>query len=202
MFTHSDAVFSKCHPVRLWSGSSSASPPPQATTRCWKAYSPPRSVRRNACALLAGALLLAPSALPSQQSVPKGPSHPGVGTLTLKGVKAMKTADLLPSIYTTESYCNSFILKPFCWISKSRYFYTKKYLDHKELERDVFRVRIFYWKRAYRETAVDTAVVPRGSNKVGVTFLIKEGPPILVSNVVVNQATPLLSQREINRRVS
>jgi outer membrane protein insertion porin family/translocation and assembly module TamA len=159
-------------------------------------------MRTHVCALVAGALFLAPSALFSQESVLKGPSHPEVVNLTLKGMSAMKKADLLSSIYTTASYCNSFILKPFCLISKSRYFYTKKYLDHKELERDVLRIRIFYWKRGYRETEVDTAVVPRGSNQVGVTFFIKEGPPILVSNVAVNQPTPLLSQREINRRLS
>lgn len=159
-------------------------------------------MRARVSALLAGALVLGPAALPSQQSIPTGPSHPEVVNLTLKGVNAMKKADLLQSIYTTASYCNSFILKPFCLISKSRYFYTKKYLDHKELERDVLRIRIFYWKRGYRETEVDTAVVARGSNKVGVTFLIKEGPPILVSNVVVNQAMPLLSQREINRSLA
>ncbi|HEY8853631.1 MAG TPA: BamA/TamA family outer membrane protein, partial [Gemmatimonadaceae bacterium] len=158
-------------------------------------------MRTRVCALLAGTLLFVPAALTSQQSVIKGPSHPEVVNLTLKGVKAMKTADILPSIYTTQSYCNSFILKPFCWISKSRYFYTKKYLDHKELERDVLRIRIFYWKRGYRETEVDTAVVARGSNKVGVTFFIKEGPPILISNVTVNQVNPLLSRREIDKSV-
>jgi outer membrane protein insertion porin family len=159
-------------------------------------------VRTRVSTLLAGALFLAPAALSSQQSVPTGPSHPEVVNVTLKDVNAMKRADVLQNIYTTASYCNSIILKPFCWISKSRFFYTKKYLDHKELERDVLRIRIFYWKRGYRETQVDTAVVPRGSNKVGVTFFIKEGPPIMVSNVAVNQATPLLSRREINRRVS
>jgi outer membrane protein assembly complex protein YaeT len=158
-------------------------------------------VRTHVWALFAGTLLFVPAALTSQQSVIKGPTHPEVVNLTLKGVKAMKTADILPSIYTTQSYCNSFILKPFCWISKSKYFYTKKYLDHKELERDVLRIRIFYWKRGYRETEVDTAVVARGSNKVGVTFFIKEGPPILISNVTVNQANPLLSRRELDKSV-
>ncbi|HYU53152.1 MAG TPA: BamA/TamA family outer membrane protein, partial [Gemmatimonadaceae bacterium] len=121
--------------------------------------------------------------------------------LTLKGVKVVKSSELLQNIYTTASYCNSFILKPFCWISKSKYFYTRKYLDHKELERDVLRIRIFYWKRGYRETEVDTAVVPRGRKQVGVTFTIKEGPPILVSDIIVSQPTPLLSKKEINRRV-
>jgi outer membrane protein insertion porin family len=117
-------------------------------------------------------------------------------------VKVVKASELQQNIYTTASYCNSFILKPFCWISKSKYFFTKKYLDHKELQRDVLRIRIFYWKRGYRETELDTAVVPRGHNKVGVTFTIKEGPPILVSDIIVSQPTPLLSQREIDRRLA
>ncbi|HEX9129319.1 MAG TPA: POTRA domain-containing protein, partial [Gemmatimonadaceae bacterium] len=113
----------------------------------------------------------------------------------------MKQSDLLQNIYTTSSHCNSFLLVPFCWISKVSYLYTRKYLDHKELERDVLRVRVFYWKRGYRETEVDTAVVPRGHNQVGVTFLIKEGPPTIVSDVSVIQPTPLLSQREINKHL-
>jgi outer membrane protein insertion porin family len=116
-------------------------------------------------------------------------------------VKVVRKDELLQNIYTTASYCNSFILKPFCWISKSKYFYTRKYLDHKELERDVLRIRIFYWKRGYREAEVDTAIFARGTNQVGVTFRIKEGPPTIVSNIIVSQPTPLLSQREINDRV-
>jgi outer membrane protein insertion porin family/translocation and assembly module TamA len=128
-------------------------------------------------------------------------SPPEVVNLTLKGVEVVKKSELEQSIYTTASHCNSFILKPFCWISKAKYLYTKKYLDHKELERDVLRIRIFYWKRGYREAEVDTAVVPRGRNQVGVTFTIQEGPPTIVSSVVVNQPTALLSQREIDDRV-
>ena len=117
-------------------------------------------------------------------------------------MKSVKQSDLLSSIYTTASYCNSFLLKPFCLFSKSKYFYTKKYLDHQELHRDVLRARVFYWKRGFREAEVDTAVVPRGHNQVGVTFLIKEGPPTLISDITVNQPTPtLLSKREIDKRV-
>ena len=116
-------------------------------------------------------------------------------------MKVVRQSDLLQSIYTTSSHCNGFILVPFCWISKAKYFYTKNYLDHKELERDVLRVRVFYWKRGYREAEVDTVVVPRGKNQVGVTFLIKEGPATMVSDVIVSQPTPLLSRREVSRRV-
>ncbi len=113
----------------------------------------------------------------------------------------MKATDIEQNISTTASHCNSFILIPFCWISKSKYLYTREYLDHNELQRDVLRVRIFYWKRGYREAEVDTAVVPRGHNQVGVTFFIKEGPPTTVARINVQQPSPLLSQREINKRV-
>src|SRR5438876_7253130 len=205
MSTPLDAVFSRCRPVRLWNGSSSASRRRRATTRCWKGYRREegrgKAEEGSGAALAAGAILLIPALLFAQQA-PTTPSHPEVVNLTLKGVKSVKRSDLLANIYTTASYCNSFILKPFCLISKSKYFYTKKYLDRQELQRDVLRMRVFYWKRGYREAEVDTAVVPRGHNKVGVTFFVKEGPPILISDITVNQPTPtLLSQREINRRV-
>ncbi len=148
---------------------------------------------------LAGALLLAPGILSSQEN--KEPSNPEVVNLTLHGVNVVREDELRQSIHTTASHCNSWILKPFCWISKAKYFYTRKYLDRDELKRDPLRIQVFYWKRGYRETTVDTTVVDRGDNKVGVTFTINEGPPTMVSSVVVNQATELLTPREIRRRV-
>src|SRR5215210_2133974 len=201
MFTHSDAVSSKCRPVRLWNGSSSASLRRQATTRCWKAYRQARSHLPRLAVALAAQVFFFPAILAAQNAQPLVPGNPEVVNLTLKGVDAVKQTDLLQNIYTTASHCNSFILKPFCWISKSKYFFTKRYLDHKELERDVLRIRVFYWKRGYREAEVDTAVVPRGKDKVGVTFTITEGPPTLVSNIAVEQPTELLTPREISKRV-
>src|SRR2546423_1091918 len=201
MSIHSDAVFNRCHPVRRWNGSSNVSRLRPATTRCSKAYRQSRPALARFFPLLAGVVLFVPAALAAQNASPAAAKNPEVVNLTLKGVKVVRKDELSTNIYTTASYCNSFILKPFCWISKSKSFYTRKYLDHKELERDVLRIRIFYWKRGYRETEVDTAVVPRGHNQVGVTFIIKEGPPTMVSNVIVRQATPLLSKREIDRRV-
>src|SRR5256714_2064634 len=226
MSTPFDAVSSRCRPVRLWNGSSSASQRRQATTRCWKGSRGEagrgkreagkakrddgigklctRIQSRSLFPLPASLfpLLLVPALLFAQQTEPTTPSHPEVVNLTFKGVKSVKVSELQQSVYTTASYCNSFILKPFCLISHAKYFFTKKYLDHSELQRDPLRIRVFYWKRGYREAEVDTVVVKRGANKVGVTFFIKEGPPTLVSSLVVDQPTPtLLSQREIDRRV-
>ncbi|MEO8908836.1 MAG: BamA/TamA family outer membrane protein [Gemmatimonadaceae bacterium] len=200
MFTHSDAASNRCHPAPRWNGSSSASPRLRATTPCSRVYSRGYGLK-GFFALFVAALIFAPATVASQQTATLVPTRPEVVNVTLKGVKAMKQADIMQNIYTTASYCNSIILKPFCWISKSSYFFTRKYLDHTELHRDVLRIRVFYWKRGFREAEVDTVVVARGENQVGVTFTIREGPPTIVSDVAVNQTPPLLSQREINKRV-
>src|SRR5256714_2325209 len=231
MSTPSGAVYNRCRPVRLWNGLSSASRRRLATTLCWKVYNLRAAggcvasgweLTYRAFGFVAigvGTTLVVPTPLFSQtasstpstatapapaaaQSAPTSNAHPEVVNLTLKGVKSVKRSDLLASIYTTASYCNSFILKPFCLISKSKYFYTRKYLDHQELQRDLLRIRVFYWKRGYRETEVDTAVVKRGSKQVGVTFTIHEGPATVVSDIDVNQDSTILSEREIADRIA
>src|SRR5438105_6962631 len=146
MSTPLDAAYNRCRPVPLWNGSSSASQRRRVTTRCWKGCRREAGGGRreagSGAALAAAAILLIPALVFAQQTTPTE-THPEVVNLTLKGVKSVKQSDLQASIYTTASYCNSFLLKPFCWISKSKYFYTKKYLDHQELHRDVLRARVF-----------------------------------------------------------
>lgn len=129
------------------------------------------------------------------------PVNPEVVQLTLNGVRSVKLEELRMNIATDESGCNSFILVPICWISKSKYFYKRKYLDHTELKRDVVRIKVFYWKRGFREAQVDTLVANRGTDKVAVTFNIAEGPPTLVSALDVVQTQPVLNERELTRRV-
>ena len=143
-------------------------------------------------------LLLTPSSVAAQRKVPEKPE---VVKLTLKGVHVVKKDELMQSIATDQSHCNSVILKPVCWISKSKYVYTKNYLDHEELKRDLLRIQVFYWKRGYRDAEVDTVVIPRGPHKVAVTLNITEGPATMVSNLIVNQETALLKPKDIEKRV-
>jgi outer membrane protein insertion porin family len=153
---------------------------------------------RALSAALFGALLLAPSPASAQN---KAPDKPEVVKLTLKGVHVVKQDDLLHSISTSQSHCNSLVLKPVCLITKSKFVFSKEYLDHDELKRDVLRMRVFYWKRGYRDTEVDTAVIARGAHKVAVTLTVHEGPPTMVTNVTVHQETQLLKEKEIGKRV-
>ena len=154
----------------------------------------------------AALLLLLPAALASQTTATParaktGPVKWEVKSLTLKGVKAIDQKDLRLSIATDQSHCVSLILSPICFISKTRYFYSRKYLDRIELARDVLRIRVYYWKRGYRETEADTVVKQTDRDDVAVTFLITEGLPTMVSDITVNQKQKILSDREVAKRV-
>ena len=116
---------------------------------------------RNALRALGAAMLLAsPLPLPAQNAKGDQLEAPEVLKLSLRGVKAFAGSDIQQSIATEASHCRGLILTPICWITKSKAVYAHFFLDRKELARDVLRIRVFYWKRGYRETTVDTVVTP------------------------------------------
>ncbi len=146
--------------------------------------------------------LFVPALLHSQPNKKQVNRDPEVTQLRFQGVQVMDVADLEQSVSTEASRCKTFVLKPFCWITKSHYVYVRKYLDHKELSRDVLRIRVFYWKRGYRDAQVDTSVVATGKDKVRIAFRIVEGPATVVTAIDVPQDSPVLKPHDIARRMS
>ena len=143
-----------------------------------------------------------PSILGSQPPAnKKAPVNLEVGSLKVNGVHAVKLPELLRNIVTTPNHCLSMILKPICILSKSKFFFKREHFDPAEFKRDVLRLRVFYYKRGYRETTVDTLVTQKESDEVDVTFNIVEGPPTLVSSIDVVQAMPVLTPVELKKRV-
>jgi outer membrane protein insertion porin family len=128
--------------------------------------------------------------------------RPEVERLTLQGVNSVDKDELHQSIATEASRCRSLIFKPICWFSKSRLFFERQFLDREELKRDVLRIRVFYWKRGFRDAQVDTVVARRSRGKVAVTFRIAEGAPTVVTNIDVTQNGNVLSDRDISRRIA
>src|SRR5579872_4549151 len=118
-----------------------------------------------ALVLAVGAPVLAAQNTRSQPHI-----APEVRYLDVTGATHVDLQDLLLSISTTASRCRSAIIEPFCWISHSPTFWDVHYLDEAEVPRDVFRIRLYYWKRGYRETEVDTSIVHVGPRQVRVTF--------------------------------
>jgi outer membrane protein assembly complex protein YaeT len=123
--------------------------------------------------------------------------NPEISELTLKGVRSVDPDVLRDNIATDESHCASLLLRPICVFSKSPLFYKHVHLDRAELSRDMLRVMVFYFKRGYRDTQVDTTIVPTGRHTVHVTIAVNEGPPTTVSQVRIVQDTAVLSRGDL-----
>jgi outer membrane protein insertion porin family len=125
--------------------------------------------------------------------------EPEVRRVVFQGVEHVDAFDLEKSINTRASRCRSFVIQVFCWVSRSPTFEDRYYLDPDELARDVIRIRLYYWKRGWRETEVDTTVSPPGGRAVTVTFKVTEGPPTIVRKLSMVYDSTLISDRTRNR---
>lgn len=153
-----------------------------------------RRLGRTALVCLASAF--AAPTLTAQRSTDVSPV-PEVRKLEFAGVEHVDVAELEQSISTTATRCISVILAPICRFSRFRGFEERHYLDHKELRRDVLRIRVFYYKRGYREAQVDTAVTVLNEKAVAVRFDVVEGPPTVVTDVAVAYDSTLLSPKKV-----
>ena len=121
---------------------------------------------------------------------------PVVKELKWVGVKSVDEGDLEESIETEETRCRSLLLTPFCFISDWSLFKETHHLDRTEFRRDILRIRVFYWKRGWRDAQVDTSVTPK-KDGVKVEFRVTEGPPTRVSSIELERPAQLLSDTEI-----
>ncbi len=123
---------------------------------------------------------------------------PRVENIRFEGVDAVNDGELRASIATQETSCRALILQPICWVSDWSGVMDHQYLDEQELERDVIRLRVYYFRRGYRQTAV-TALLEPTDEGVDVVFQIDEGEPTRITSLDVEQAREVLSDRAIRR---
>ncbi|HEV2643908.1 MAG TPA: POTRA domain-containing protein, partial [Candidatus Elarobacter sp.] len=161
--------------------------------------------RRVAAAVVRGLLLgvfgLASARLAEAQTDKGSVSKPEITRLTITGVKSVDLDELRQNLALDESHCVSLLLKPICLFSKSGTFYRRSFLDRQELARDMLRARVFYFRRGYRDTQVDTVVTRAGKDAVHVTLDVHEGPPTIITRLQVEQTTRVLSRRDVGRRL-
>src|SRR5687768_13161079 len=124
--------------------------------------------------------------------------RPEVTDLDFRGVTAVDKDELRESIATDESGCKSMLLTPICLISKWSAVYEREYLSRAELGRDIFRIKVFYFKRGWRDVQVDTTVVG-DAEKVRVVIEVREGEPTRVARVTVRRPDSLLDDERIGR---
>jgi outer membrane protein assembly complex protein YaeT len=120
---------------------------------------------------------------------------PEVRGVAITGAKHVDYHDLLTSISTRASKCRSFLIEPFCLISHSPTFEDKYYLNEAELQRDVIRIKVYYYKVGYREADVDTVVTRTGRRQVKIEFKVTEGRPTIVRRIAITYDTALISTK-------
>jgi outer membrane protein assembly complex protein YaeT len=138
--------------------------------------------------------LLAGTGLGAQENEER--EAPEVKDLKWAGVESVSKDDLEESIETEETRCRSLLLAPFCLVSNWSLFKDRHYLDRTELRRDLLRIRVFYWKRGWRDAQVDTVVTPKDGG-VRVELKVTEGPPTRVSSIRLERPGELLNDNEV-----
>jgi outer membrane protein assembly complex protein YaeT len=111
--------------------------------------------------------------------------------LDFEGNRSIGDANLSAAISTTNS---SWFARtpPFKWLGLGE----KREFDEIEFRRDVLRLILYYRQSGFLEVQVDT-VVQRNENNVNVKFVIKEGPPILVTSMKVTGLDSVQGRRQI-----
>ncbi|HEY2895830.1 MAG TPA: POTRA domain-containing protein, partial [Gemmatimonadaceae bacterium] len=148
--------------------------------------------------------LLSARGVLAQNSPPEDRTHPVVTSVKFVGVtKVIDKSDLSSGLATQPSGCKGILLEPFCLFTKSHLVYDTRTLDHVELARDVVRIKVYYYRRGYRETEVDTLVSRAKShtNRVRVTFRVTEGKPVLVKSLAVEHPDSALDKGTLKRSV-
>ncbi|MEO5817667.1 MAG: BamA/TamA family outer membrane protein [Gemmatimonadaceae bacterium] len=125
---------------------------------------------------------------------------PEVADVVFEGAtKAIELTDLQLSIYTEPTRCRSFVLTPFCKFLPYRGFVERHYFDRQEFQRDVLRIRVFYYREGFRDAQVDTSIVRLNEKQVKVVFKITEGPPTIVSDLNVVYDSTLISPKKVRQ---
>ena len=131
----------------------------------------PHSRRLGRAALVLVASAFAATSLEAQRAHREDLPAPEVARLDIAGTSGVIEQDEIKrNVYTTATSCKSIVLFLFCKFGNWRAVEARHYLSHQELQRDVLRIRVLYYKHGYRETEVDTAVSRLNEKQVAVRF--------------------------------
>ena len=145
-------------------------------------------------------LILATTPAHSQRNAAEQAGHPLVRSVALRGVSKVDRRLLVEGLATKSSKCKNVLYAPACLITRSPVFSVRRYLDVTELRRDELRIRLFYWRRGYRDVAVSSKVnTTRGG--VRVVFSIKENEPTVIEKLSVEQKDTVLPSAVVARSV-
>ena len=111
-----------------------------------------------------------------------------VTALRFEGNQVFSDRVLGASIMTRPTECRDTMLTLFCLVGTS-FAIAPHFFGPREFERDVARLRIFYYRHGYREATIEPAL-DRSQEGVRITFRIEEGRPVLIDSLAYNGLDP------------
>src|SRR4029079_6555473 len=103
-------------------------------------------------------------------------------------------------VFTRTSSCRLLLIAPLCKLSRSPLFIDRRRLTPRARGEDITKIRVYYWRRGFRDAQVDTVLTP-ARHGVNVAFHIVEGEPTRIGTLDVAQRTPVLDDRELRDAV-
>ncbi|MGD8279032.1 MAG: BamA/TamA family outer membrane protein [Gemmatimonadota bacterium] len=134
-------------------------------------------------------LALVPAAAQAQVAI----DSMEIASVRFPGASAISPKLLATAVVTGASEC--YAVKPLCWLGLG---VDRQYLDPRVLPVDSLRLWFVYYQHGYREAAISVDTSRQGE-RVGVTFHVAEGRPVLVDSVTFAGSDSL--PREITRNL-
>ncbi len=147
---------------------------------------------------MSASLIATGSVLRAQTAVGRGAL---VTDVKLTGVRAVDVDQLRDGLVTRASACKSILYTPICRFSRAAAFTQREYLDPIEMQRDAIRIRLFYWRRGYRDAAVKVMSQAKRGRAV-VAFDVKENEPTRIDTLIVAQSDAVLPRRVIRNALT
>ena len=138
----------------------------------------------------------ATASLPAQ-SLKRVVAQPVITRLDIFGNTSISTEELKAAIVTESSHFRNFFGLPLVFIPRKTLT-----LDRAELDRDLLRLRVLYWKRGWRAAQVLPEIEKLDEGKVSVRLRVVEGPPTRIGSLNFGPIDSLLDEHGLRSLIS
>ncbi|MBC7563898.1 MAG: BamA/TamA family outer membrane protein [Gemmatimonadaceae bacterium] len=127
-------------------------------------------------------------------------TQPVIKALKVSGNAKISDDELKAAMETVSSACK--FVPRYCTVIPLGFLRNKKRLDRAELDRDMLRLRVLYWKRGWRASQVTPVIAKDDNGEVTIEVRVQEGPPTVVGTLDIGALDSLFSSREKRALVS
>ncbi len=130
------------------------------------------------------------------QALKRVVSRPVIDALKIDGNVNISTTELKAAIVTEPSRFQRLAIVPLFFLHKR-----KKLLDKAELDRDLLRMRVLYWKRGWRAAQVTPEIKKVDEGHVTIALKVVEGPPTLIGSLDLGPLDSLPDTHDLRKFV-